>query len=368
MSTAPPHHLEVRAASHSYEVMLLTDANASLEASLPACCTAHTFVLTDTTVAQLYGDRLVAVLQQAGRTVHLHSVAPGESAKSLATAAQVFGVMAQKQLGRDATVVACGGGVVGDLGGFVASTYMRGIRLVQLPTTTLAALDSSVGGKTALNLPAAKNLIGTFYPPHAVVCVLPWLSSQKRADHAAGLVEAVKVVATHDAALLTQLRDHAAALRRFAPAALTAILSRAIGLKAAIVERDEREAGERALLNFGHTVGHALERGSHYTLSHGSAVGLGILIESAWAAQQHGAAADVSGALQQTLAALKVPLPGADARLDPQALRLDKKRRGTAVSLPVVTRLGHATLHQTSTEALLAFAKSWLQMRASTKA
>ncbi|HET6343891.1 MAG TPA: 3-dehydroquinate synthase family protein, partial [Myxococcota bacterium] len=257
-------------------------------------------------------------------------------------------------LGRADALVALGGGVVGDMTGFVASTYMRGIGYVQVPTTTLAAVDSSVGGKTAVNTRRGKNLVGTFYPPRAVLIAAAHLRTQDRRGHAAGLCEALKMAACLDAELFAEMESTAARLVSLDPAATLAIIRRAVALKAAVVSRDEREMGERAVLNYGHTLGHAIETGEGYRLLHGEAVGLGMLAEADWA-ESEGLATHISGQLMRALLAMNMPCEWRRAKVDVGALGLDKKRAGAEVKMPVVRTLGSYEMHNVPLAKLVSY-------------
>ena len=312
-------------------------------------------IITDVQVAAQHEAPLRAGLEAGGRQVFCHRLPIGEASKSLEAAAAAYDALLLAGLDRNDTIVALGGGVVGDLAGFVAATYLRGIGCVQVPTSTLAALDASVGGKTALNTPRGKNLIGTITPPSAVLICIAHLATQSRRQHAAGLVEALKIGLTHDAELFAEVEAQAAPLLAWAPAALSAVLARAIALKAAVVGRDEFETGERAVLNFGHTAGHAIEAAAHYQLLHGEAVALGMLAEMTWAVQSGLSPQQLLVDLQQALAALEAPTQWREVALDRSALRLDKKRCGHELILPVVTAVGQWTLKRLPSAQLEAF-------------
>ena len=297
-------------------------------------------VITDATVAQHHMDKLVNVLSREPAVL---VVEPGERSKSLETAAMLFDRLADAKIARDDVIVAFGGGVVGDLGGFVAATWLRGVRCVQVPTTLLAAVDASVGGKTGLNHVQGKNLIGVFQQPAAVVIDPDLLSTLPARDYSAGLAESVKHAAIRDPALLAWQEDqHAEILARDATT-LERLIARNCEIKAEIVARDEREAGLRAILNYGHTLGHAIEHVLGYELRHGECVALGIVAENELARARGELPRDVAeriGTLLETFA-LPVRLPRAvDADGILAACRMDKKTRSEAVNFILLRDVG----------------------------
>jgi 3-dehydroquinate synthase len=226
-------------------------------------------------VWRAHGRRLAQI--RAARTPTI--IPDGERAKNLGTVSKIYDAMVKRRLDRSATLVAFGGGVVGDIAGFAAATYLRGIRLVQVPTTLLAQVDSSVGGKVGVNLPAGKNLVGSFHPPSLVVCDPDLLASLPRREFRAGLYEVVKYGVIASRPLLDRLSATLTALFAHDTAALTDVISECCRIKAAVVSADEREAGPRRVLNFGHTVGHALEAITRYQrFRHGEAVAYGMLV------------------------------------------------------------------------------------------
>lgn len=339
----PTQHIQT--STVRYTIEMRAQAGAWLaEAIQTVCPKGRLAVISDDQVAPLHAQPLLRDLRALGREVTLHTFAAGEDSKTLGTAAALYDTLLGQGLTRSAALIALGGGVVGDLVGFVASTYMRGIDYVQVPTTTLAAVDSSVGGKTAVNTPRGKNLVGTFYPPLAVLVAGTHLATQSPRGHAAGLVEALKMAATHDAALFHDIYAQAASLLAMHPDTVLPVVDRAVRIKAGVVSRDERERGERATLNVGHTIGHALEIGSAYRLLHGEAVALGMVAEAEFAAAQGLGAAEVPDALRNALLALNMPTQWRRAKIDGNSMELDKKRQGSTVMLPVVKSIGSFAL------------------------
>lgn len=242
---------------------------------------AHRYaVIADAAVAELYGERALASLADAGLGAELHTFRPGEASKSRDTWGRLTDRLLEEGHGRDSAVVALGGGVAGDLAGFVAATFLRGVPVVQVPTTLLAMLDSSVGGKTAVDTPAGKNLVGAFHHPSLVVADPEVLATLPDRQVAAGLAEAAKAGAVADAGLVGWMEERAAELVAGDPEALTRLVRRGVAIKARVVEEDPGEAGPRQVLNFGHTVGHALEARSGWDLLHGEAVAAGMRAEA----------------------------------------------------------------------------------------
>lgn len=225
-------------------------------------------LLTDTTVAALYLDTAKASLEAAGFAVTTYTVIPGETSKSTETYLRIVSFLAARRFTRSDAIVALGGGVVGDLGGFCAATYLRGIGFVQIPTTLLACVDSSVGGKTAVNLPEGKNLLGAFYQPWAVLCDPTLLKTLPPEIYADGMAEVIKYGVIRDRELFEALEADALSDGE--------IIACCVAIKRDVVETDEHDRGCRALLNYGHTIGHAVEHCSDFAISHGSAVAIGM--------------------------------------------------------------------------------------------
>ncbi|TCV91304.1 3-dehydroquinate synthase [Luteibacter rhizovicinus] len=237
----------------------------------------HVLVISNVTVAPLYLDALARGLE--GFTWSSFLIGDGEANKTFANVGLALEALGKLGATRDACVIALGGGVVGDLAGFTASCWMRGIDFIQVPTTLLAMVDSSVGGKTGVNLPAGKNLVGAFHQPRAVVADIDTLDTLPQREYRAGLAEVVKAAAIGDVPFFDWLEAHADALSLRESATLTEAIARKCLYKAGVVARDETEQGERALLNLGHTFGHALETAGNYTeLLHGEGVAIGMVL------------------------------------------------------------------------------------------
>lgn len=304
---------------------------------------AHRYaIIADDDTGPRFGARVAAGLPN-GRTLELRFPS-GEASKTRDRWITLTDELLARGCGRDTTVVALGGGVTGDLAGFVAATFLRGVPYVQVPTTLLAMIDSSIGGKTAVDTAGGKNLVGALHRPSAVVADPELLHTLPTVHVRAGLAEAIKHAAIADAPLLDWIESHAAELvAEPGGQSMTELISRAIAVKAQVVESDEREAGLRKILNFGHTIGHAVEQVSGYKLLHGEAVAIGMVVE-ARAAESVGIAEP--GTTERIAAALRaVGLPtSVPAGMEPErvlaATRADKKARAGAVEYALPRRLG----------------------------
>ena len=298
-------------------------------------------VVSNETVAPLYLERVTDALQ--GRKLHQAILPDGEQHKTLATFASLIDALIDARFHRDACVVALGGGVVGDIAGFAAASYQRGIGLVQIPTTLLAQVDSSVGGKTAVNHARAKNMIGAFYQPRAVLADTDTLGTLPARELSAGLAEIVKYGLIVDAEFFAWLERNIEALRALDAEALRHAIRRSCEIKAEIVAADERERGRRALLNLGHTFGHALEALGGYTRwLHGEAVAIGICLAAetsqtlGWLDAEH--TARIAALLER--AGLPTSAPGIRPDEILAAMQLDKKAGREGLKLVLLKGLG----------------------------
>jgi 3-dehydroquinate synthase len=302
-------------------------------------------IVSNTTVAPLYLPALAASL--GGRRAVEVILPDGEAHKTLANAARIIDVLVANRFARDCAVIALGGGVVGDLAGFAAATYQRGVAFVQVPTTLLAQVDSAVGGKTGVNHPGGKNLIGAFHQPQLVVCDTGTLGTLPERELRAGLAEIIKYGLICDAEFFAWLEAHLEALLDGDPAALAHVVRRSCQIKAEIVGRDERESGERALLNLGHSFGHAAESATGYReLLHGEAVGAG-LVMAATMSSQCGLLPAPEGERVRRLVE-RAGLPVHIASVSPQAalehMRIDKKVLSGRLRLVLLRQIGAAVL------------------------
>lgn len=285
-------------------------------------------IITNETIAPLYLQQVQSAL--GNRQVDVFQMPDGESYKSLDTYTQVMDFLLEKKHNRSTCLIALGGGVVGDLCGFVAATFQRGVDFIQIPTTLLSQVDSSVGGKTAVNHPAGKNMIGAFYQPLAVFADISVLETLPDREYAAGLAEVVKYGIIYDADFFAWLEANAPALVQRQKYALTHIITRSCEVKAAVVSEDEREGGRRAILNYGHTFGHAIEKLLGYgRLLHGEAVSIGMVMAARLSVEFSGLALADSQRIEKLLQQLNLPVTlkglelNAEAMID--AMGMDKK-------------------------------------------
>ncbi|MET0312450.1 MAG: 3-dehydroquinate synthase [Burkholderiaceae bacterium] len=314
-------------------------------AQLPASATG--FIVTNTTVAPLYEEKLRRALAGRHKAIHTVVLPDGEEHKDWQTLNLIFDALLEKGADRKTVLYALGGGVVGDMTGFAAASYMRGVPFVQVPTTLLAQVDSSVGGKTAINHPLGKNMIGAFYQPLLVVCDLDTLSTLPAREVSAGLAEIIKYGPIADMDFLAWIEKNIEALVAREPAALAHAVRRSCEVKAWVVGQDEREGGLRAILNFGHTFGHAIESGLGYgEWLHGEGVGCGMVM----AARLSRKLGLVDAAFVERLTALvaraglpvRGPQLGADRYLE--LMRVDKKAEGGEIRFVVIDGPGKAAM------------------------
>lgn len=237
-------------------------------------------IITDRRVRRLFGDNLAAILKRRQPRTFVLDFPAGEKSKTQATKSRLEGEMLKNHCGRDSLIIALGGGVVGDIAGFIAATYMRGIPYVQVPTTLLGMVDSSLGGKTGVDTPQGKNLIGAFHQPKKVFIDLDLLKNLPAPQVLNGFYEIVKMSITSNRQLFSFAENHLADVKMGSLAALERLIVDGLKIKARVVEKDEKENGDRMILNFGHTIGHALEQLSGYKLMHGEAVALGVIVEA----------------------------------------------------------------------------------------
>ena len=304
-------------------------------------------IVTNTTVAPLYAERLAETLSALGSAVSVIVLPDGEAHKNWETLNLIFEQLLLDRADRKTTLVALGGGVIGDMTGFAAACYMRGVPFIQVPTTLLAQVDSSVGGKTGINHPFGKNMIGAFHQPQAVIADLATLHSLPPRELAAGVAEIVKTAAIADADFFGWLETHVDAFERCDADVLAHAIRRCCELKAQVVAADEREGGLRAILNFGHTFGHAIEAGLGYgNWLHGEAVGAGMAM-AADLSVRLGMLDDASRLrLENVIARAKLPTrgPALGAERYVELMRNDKKAESGAIKFVLLRRLGEAVV------------------------
>jgi 3-dehydroquinate synthase len=337
--------IDVELGLRSYPIFIGAGAmeqSAAFDRAIPA---RDVLLVTNTTVGPLYADKLAAAL--APRRCIEVELPDGEMHKSLANVSRMLDVLIANRLGRDACVVALGGGVVGDMAGFAAACYQRGISFVQVPTTLLAQVDSSVGGKTGVNHPGGKNLIGAFHQPAAVFADTNTLNTLPDRELRAGLAEVIKYGLIVDRPFFDWLEAHADELLSRDTGALTHAIKRSCEIKADIVARDEREQGERALLNLGHTFGHAIESATNYsTWLHGEAVGAGMLLAADMSKRLGWIAATDVERIESVLRRFGLP---ADVRSIPGAtlaerMKIDKKVAAGRIRLVLLKAIGRSVV------------------------
>jgi len=308
----------------------------------------HVVLITDDHVQKLHAIRVAENLGEQDIEVDAVVVTPGEESKSLDVAAGLWEGLLELGADRKTVVAAVGGGVVGDLAGFIAATYARGLRFFQVPTSLLAQVDSSVGGKVGINLPEAKNMVGAFLQPLGVLIDTATLTTLPANEYRAGLAEVVKYGVILDAEFFQYLEDNTAALNERQQDVLSRVIARCCRLKADVVERDEREeTGLRAALNFGHTFGHALETLAGYgTLLHGEAVAIGMVCAARLAERLGRVDDQFTGRLHRLLQSLELPVdvPDFDGKKIVDAMTHDKKVQHGQLRLVLPTRLGHVEL------------------------
>ncbi|MEM6514518.1 MAG: 3-dehydroquinate synthase [Pseudomonadota bacterium] len=344
------HHIAVNLGDRGYPIVIgsqLLGGGFDLSRYVTG---AQCLIVSNDTVAPLYLDAVLKNLES--REVVSIALPDGEQHKTLATVEAVFDKLVDIGAGRDVTLIALGGGVVGDMTGFAAATWMRGVNFVQVPTTLLAQVDSSVGGKTGVNLPAGKNLVGAFYQPQMVMIDTDTLATLPDREYRAGLAEVIKYGAIADVAFFQWLESSMPALVERDAAALAHAIRRSCELKAEVVADDERESGRRAILNFGHTFGHAIERCQGYgEWLHGEAVAAGMIM----AARLSGLAAnDISRLVSLVEAAGLQAAPPAIATADMMtAMGMDKKVLDRKLRFVLLDRIGQARVTSDYDETLL---------------
>ena len=329
-------------ASREYDVIIskgIIDNSGRLAAEVIKPCKAA--LITDSTVAKLYGERVKKSLKDAGFDLVEYVFPAGEHSKNTAVLIDILNFLGNSALTRSDVIFALGGGVCGDMAGFAASCYLRGIRFIQIPTTFLAAIDSSVGGKTGVNLECGKNLMGAFYQPSMVICDIDTFTTLPEEVFADGTAEAIKYGAIFDRRLFDILSEN---MEKWD---LANIVKRCVEIKADIVNADERDTGVRQLLNFGHTIGHAIEKNSDYEITHGHAVSMGMVMASA--------AVDEAVADEIVRLCKKHKLPVACEYNKEQLLSValsDKKRTGDFITLVVPEKIGKCVLTKVPTAEL----------------
>lgn len=344
---APHERVEIELGDRSYPILigsgLLQDPQALSD--LPR--SAQALIVTNTTVAPLYAGELRKALAGHHALIHVLQLPDGEAHKDWATLNTIFDALLDHGCDRKTVLYALGGGVVGDMTGFAAASYMRGVPFVQVPTTLLAQVDSSVGGKTAINHPLGKNMIGAFYQPQRVLCDLGTLKSLPKRELSAGLAEVIKYGPIYDLQFLDWIETNLPALLAREPAALAHAVRRSCEIKSLVVGQDERESGLRAILNFGHTFGHAIESGLGYgEWLHGEAVGCGMVMAAELSQRLGGVDAAFVQRLTRLVQAAGLPVrgPALGAERYLEHMRVDKKAEAGEIRFVVLDKPGSAVV------------------------
>ena len=327
----------------SYPISIGADLIGRTDLFAPHIAGASITIVTNETVEPLYGDALRAALAPLGKQVSTVVLPDGEAFKDWETLNRIFDALLAAKADRKTTLIALGGGVIGDMTGFAAACYMRGVPFIQVPTTLLSQVDSSVGGKTGINHPLGKNMIGAFYQPQAVIADIGALRTLPERELAAGLAEIIKTAAIADAAFFEWLELNIEALNRRDPQALAHAVRRSCEVKASVVAADEREGGLRAILNFGHTFGHAIEAGLGYgEWLHGEAVGCGMVMAADLSVRLGHLDEAVRRRLVSIIAAARLPsrAPALGDSRYIELMKVDKKAEAGTIKFILLKKLG----------------------------
>ena len=343
-------------ASKSYQVQIGSGIFPTLGEQVKAVCKASkACIVSDSNVFPLHGAAAIESLKGAGFEVVTFVISAGEESKNGTVYLELLNFLAENHLTRSDCLIALGGGVVGDLTGFAAATFLRGIAYIQVPTTLLAAVDSSVGGKTAIDLPAGKNLCGAFCQPKLVLCDIDTLNTLPEDIFRDGCAEVIKYGVLYDPALFAHLSENGLSFRR------EEVIARCVELKRDVVMEDEFDTGARMKLNLGHTIGHGVEAQSHFTISHGKAVAIGMAIVARTAEKTGFCSADAARQIVSTIQAFGLPT---ETTYDAEALYTnalsDKKRAGGTVNLIVPAAIGDCRIVPTPVSELKSFIEAGL--------
>lgn len=348
--------VRVELGQRSYDIVIGSGLlSCAAEFFQPLKLGARGVIVTDENLWPLHAPTLHEALEKGGFETEVLTVPAGEASKSLRQASRLFEKLPAMKLDRQSFVVALGGGVVGDLAGFVAATYLRGLALVQVPTSLLAQVDSSVGGKVGVNLPQGKNLVGAFHQPRLVLADTDTLRTLPERELRAGFAEVIKHGAIRDAEFFAWLEGNYKKVLALEADAVARVVRRCCEIKAEVVSADEREAGLRAILNFGHTIGHAMEALADYEgLLHGEAIAMGMCCAAWLSTKRAGLSEAEAGRIRELIGASGLPTRLGDGfELDElfSAVRLDKKARGGRLRFVLLKKLGEAVVTEAVTDA-----------------
>jgi len=354
------HTVKVRLGERSYDLEIGASLEKTGESMTGLGFGRKMALVTNPTVKKLYGRRVVDSLKSAGFMVMSIEIPEGEQYKNLDWANAIYTALLTNFFDRTCALVALGGGVIGDLTGFAAATFMRGVPFVQVPTTLLAMVDSSVGGKTGVNHPMGKNMIGAFHQPRKVLMDLSVLASLPKEEFLSGMAEVIKYGVIWDAAFFEYLDRDREKILALEPEALERVIRRSCEIKAEVVSRDEREGGLRAILNYGHTVGHAIEKAENYTMRHGHTIAIGMVYAARLAHETGLCEASVPGRVEELIASYGLPVELTALSRRPSvaelmgAMRIDKKAEGGKVKFVLPKKIGEVVITKEWNEGLLA--------------
>lgn len=346
--------VNVNTTSGSYCIHIAPHILKQLATAIPQD-TSSVVIISNPTVMGLYGEVLKTSLNVCAKTLHVFEVPDGEAFKSLDTLNTIYTFLLMHKIDRKAVILAFGGGVIGDMAGYAAATYMRGIRFIQVPTTLLAQVDSSVGGKTAVNHSLGKNMIGAFYQPIAVDIDVNVLKTLSARDVSAGLAEVIKYGLILDKDFFKWCEEHVEALRALDTEVITYAIERACQLKAHVVEQDEKETGMRAMLNLGHTFGHAIETALGYgTWLHGEAIGCGLVQAAELSAQVLGFPRDDVDRVRKLVQGIGCPTvaPNLGTNKWIDLMQIDKKNEQGKIKFVLLPQIGEAIVRTVPAEDL----------------
>jgi 3-dehydroquinate synthase len=344
------HTVNVSLGDRSYDIEIGTSLEKTGERLTGLGLGRKMALITNPTVKKLYGQRVMDSLKGAGFMVMAIEIPDGEHFKNLDWANAIYTALLTNFFDRTSALVALGGGVIGDLTGFAAATFMRGVPFAQVPTTLLAMVDSSVGGKTGVNHPMGKNMIGAFHQPKKVLMDLSVLASLPKEEFLSGMAEVIKYGVIRDAEFFEYLDTNREKILALDPDALSHVIRRSCEIKADVVSRDEREGGLRAILNYGHTVGHALETAENYTMRHGHAVAVGMVIASRLAHRTGLCDASVPGRVEMLIKSYGLPTDLSALSRKPGVRELmatvqgDKKAEGGKVKFVLPKKIGEVVV------------------------
>lgn len=342
--------VEVRPVTADYDILIDTDVLDELKAFIKnGAYSSKALIVSDSNVGKLYGKTIKDILKEAGLIPLLHLIKAGEMSKTLKCADEIFTLAIENGLDRRSLIIALGGGVVGDLTGFIAATYMRGVPFLQIPTSLLAQVDSSVGGKVAVNHRLGKNLIGAFYQPEAVFINLNFLKTLPKREIYTGLGEIVKYGIIYDEDFFRFLEDNVDKILALDDKTIEHVIARSCEIKAEVVSQDEKENGLRAILNFGHTVGHTIEKETHYMrYNHGEAVAVGIQAATAISLKLGMIDVAVQKRITALISAFHLPLRAEGCQVDNMIEDLfhDKKTVNGTIKWVLIDKIGHTVMRK----------------------